>query len=154
MVELPDCHHDRSVDPSADVQFRGWYDLKPLAIILESMWNAKMDADISFTMPEDPGRAFDAPLMSATTKSLVENGLKIKHYRRLQHEVYIINDCLTGLIVWHTSSTLRHWNGGSGHNYLRFSVEQDGKVLRPLPPPDNCNLLGFAEDAAQSNYQR
>ena len=76
--ELPDCHHDRSFDPSADVQSGGWYDLEPLTIILESIWNAKMDADISFTTTENSDRAFDAPLMSAIIKSLVENGLKLK----------------------------------------------------------------------------
>ena len=77
LSRLSDCTRDKLVGSSANIQFGGSLNLESLSSLLEDMWNAKMNVNISYIPPEHP-EASDGPMVSSILRSLSESGLRIK----------------------------------------------------------------------------
>ncbi|KAF3049554.1 hypothetical protein E8E11_003962 [Didymella keratinophila] len=114
-------------------------DLESLDVILKTIWNLNVTADISFVTPplhplyqED---LFNGPVLSRIIKFFAEGAS---------------DDHSHGAMVWHTSDTLRgelqlKEVPGIGTSYLRFSVDQAGEVLRPIDFPTKSGLFTLPE---------
>jgi hypothetical protein len=148
-LPLPACRRV-GLDSSLGVHFQNGRELESLGLVLKTIWNLNVTADISFDTPLLEGDLFDGPTVNRIIKSFATGALNGKQNRRSLAQLYVSKDRSHGAMVWHTSETLRKEQeskfeadsvGKNSHN--RFSVEHSGEVLRLIGSRNKRGLLNL-----------